>query len=93
VPSDIFTPMASSLAFAPGNHVRFDTIDFLSIATGALCLAYPDEPVNVSRMPEHSIGNEAEKQSLGQSTTTIKRQAGEASPPAPKFVGNKLKGN
>jgi hypothetical protein len=40
-------------------------------------------------MPEHFMGNKSEKQSLGQSATTIKRQAGEPPSLAPEDVGNK----
>jgi hypothetical protein len=51
--------MAGSSAFAPRSHVKFDTLDFLSTATGALCLAFPDEPVNADTALEHFMGNES----------------------------------
>jgi hypothetical protein len=87
MPHDILHSDGRFISIRLGCCVKFNTLDFL--ATGALCLACPDEPVNADMTLEHFMGNEAEKQSLGQSATTIKRQVGAAPPPAPKVVGNK----
>jgi hypothetical protein len=80
--------MVGSSAFTPGSHVKFGTLEFLATAIGALCLACPDEPVNTCMALEHFVGNEVKKQSLNQ-PATIKRQAGEALPPALEVVGIK----
>jgi hypothetical protein len=80
-----FTLMAGSSAFTPRSHIKFDTLDFLSTATGALCLANHDELVNADTVPQRSLGNEVEKRCFGQPAIAIKRQAEEAPQPIPKL--------
>jgi hypothetical protein len=56
VPSDILHSYGRFINVHPRSRIKFDALDFFATATGALCLANLDEPVNADTTPQCFLG-------------------------------------
>jgi hypothetical protein len=59
--------------FAPGSHIMFDSLDFLSTAVDELRLADLDMPVTTGTIPAHSTMSKAEMRHLKRHVVIVKR--------------------